>query len=160
MNTEPITVINKEKTLFALDSFCSKYEINYAITGTTALNLLGLPIKWAPLDIDIVVYYLNPEQKAMLKQLEDLGGFKNENYKDKECYSFVINGVKINAIVDNYQNYTESTSITLSMLDSQNCEEHLINVQSVEQALTAKMKLRRDKDKSYMLDLIANLARL
>ena len=160
MNTESITIFNKEKTLFSLDCFCSKNEINYAVTGTMALNLLGLPIKWTPSDIDIVVFYLTLEQKTALKQLQDLSGLKNENYEDGECYSFVINGVKINAIVNKDWSYTKYMDLTLSMLDNINNEEHLINVQNVEQALTAKMKLHRDKDKSYMLDLIANLARL
>ena len=39
-------------------------------------------------------------------------------------------------------------------------KHHLIGVQLVVLALKDKMKLRRDKDKTYMLNLIANLASL
>lgn len=69
--------------------------------------------------------------------------FRDECTPDFECYSFVIDGVKINAIIDKPR-----------------AKHHFIGVQLVALALKDKMKLRRDKDKTYMLNLIANLASL
>lgn len=74
-----------KEALFKLNDFCNANRIEYMVTGTTALAMLGVPSN--PQDIDI-------------------------------------------------------------------------NVQLVALALKDKMKLRRDKDKTYMLDLIANLASL
>lgn len=72
----------------------------------------------------------------------------------------MIGGIKINALVDNTESYDEilSQEVTLSMLDETCAKHHLIGVQLVALALKDKMKLRRDKDKTYMLNLVANLA--
>lgn len=78
-----------KEALFKLDDFCRVNKIEYMVTSTTALAMLGVPSN--PQDIDIKVFHLKEEQKAKLKD---------------------------------------------------------------------KMKLGRDKDKTYMLDLIANLASL
>lgn len=123
------------------------------VTDTTALAMLGVPSN--PQDIDIKVFHLKEEQEAKLKELQFLSGFENENYEESTCYSFVIGGVKINAIIDKTESYDEivSKGVVLGVIDEPRAKHHLIGVQLV--ALVLK-----DKDKTYMLNLIANLASL
>lgn len=129
------------------------------VTGTTALAMLGVPSN--PQDIDIKVFHLKEEQEAKLKELQFLSGLDKENYEGG-CYSFMIGGIKINAIIDKTESYDEiiSKEVVLDIIDESHAKHHLIGVQLVVLALKDKMKLRRDKDKTYMLNLIANLASL
>lgn len=152
--------MNMKEMLFKLNDFCNANRIEYMVTGTTALAMLGVPSN--PQDIDIKVFHLKEEQEAKLKELQFLSGFENENYEGGECYSFVIDGVKINAIIDKTESYDEiiSKEVVLDIIDGPRAKHHLIGVQLVALALKDKMKLRRDKDKTYMLNLIANLASL
>lgn len=149
-----------KEALFKLDDFCNVNRIEYMVTGTTALDMLGVPSN--PQDIDIKVFHLKEEQKAKLKELQFLSDLGNENYEESTCYSFVIGGVKINAIIDKTESYDEiiSKEVVLDIIDESHARHHLIGVQLVALALKDKMKLRRDKDKTYMLNLIANLASL
>lgn len=154
-----------KEALLKLNDFCNANRIEYMVTGTTALAMLGVPSN--PRDIDIKVFHLKEEQEAKLKELQFLSGLENENYEEGKCYSFVIGGVKINAIIDKTESYDEIVSkyvgVVLDIIDiieESHAKHHLINVQLVALALKDKMKLRRDKDKTYMLDLIANLASL
>lgn len=149
-----------KEALFKLNDFCNANRIEYMVTGTTALAMLGVPSN--PQDIDIKVFHLKEEQEAKLKELQFLSGLENENYEESKCYSFVIGGVKINALVDNTENYDEilSQEVTLSMPDETCAKQRSIGVQLVFLALKDKMKLKRHKDKTYMLNLIANLAQL
>lgn len=152
-----------KETLFKLDDFCRVNKIEYMVTGTTALAMLGVPSN--PQDIDIKVFHLKEEQKAKLKELQFLSDLGNENYEESTCYSFVIGGVKINAIIDKTESYDEiiSKGVVLDIIDiieESHAKHHLINVQLVALALKDKMKLGRCKDKEYMLNLIANLVSL
>lgn len=152
-----------KEALFKLNDFCNANRIEYMVTGTTALAMLGVPSN--PQDIDIKVFHLKEEQKAKLKELQFLSDLGNENYEESTCYSFVIDGVKINAIIDKTESYDEiiSKGVVLDIIDiieESHVRHNLINVQLVALALKDKMKLRRDKDKTYILDLIANLASL
>lgn len=152
-----------KEALFKLNDFCNANRIEYMVTGTTALAMLGVPSN--PQDIDIKVFHLKEEQEAKLKELQFLSGLENENYEEGKCYSFVIGGIKINAIIDKTESYNEiiSKGVVLDIIDiieESHAKHRLINVQLVALALKDKMKLRRDKDKTYMLDLIANLASL
>lgn len=149
-----------KEALFKLDDFCNVNRIEYMVTGTTALDMLGVPSN--PQDIDIKVFHLKEEQKAKLKELQFLSGLGNENYEENTCYSFVIGGVKINAIIDKTESYDEiiSKEVVLDIIEESHARHHLIGVQLVALALKDKMKLRRIKDKTYMLNLIANLASL
>ena len=148
------------EALFKLNDFCKANRIEYMVTGTTALAMLGVPS--IPQDIDIKVFHLKEEQEAKLKELQFLSGLENKNYEEDKCYSFVIGGVKINAIIDKTESYDEiiSKEVILDIIDESHAKHHLIGVQLVVLALQDKMKLRRDKDKTYMLNLIANLASL
>lgn len=152
-----------KEALFKLNDFCNANRIEYMVTGTTALAMLGVPSN--PQDIDIKVFHLKEEQEAKLKELQFLSDLGNENYEGDGCYSFVIGGVKINAITDKTENYDEiiPKRVVLDITDvieESHAKHHLIGVQLVAFALKDKMKLRRDKDKTYMLNLIANLASL
>ena len=151
--------MNIKEALFKLDDFCNANKIEYTVTGTVALAMLGVPSN--PNDIDIKVFHLKEEQEAKLKELQFLSGFGKENYEGK-CYSFMIGGTKVNALVDNAENYNEilSQEVTLDIIDEAQAKHRLIGVQLVFLALKDKMKLKRDKDKTYMLNLIANLAQL
>ena len=97
-----------KEALFKLNDFCNANRIEYMVTGTTALAMLGVPSN--PQDIDIKVFHLKEEQEAKLKELQFLSGFENENYEGGECYSFVIGEVKINAIIDKTESYDEIIS--------------------------------------------------
>lgn len=149
-----------KEALFKLDDFCNANRIEYMVTGTTALDMLGVPSN--PQDIDIKVFHLKEEQKAKLKELQFLSGLGNENYEESTCYTFVIGGVKINAIIDKTESYDEiiSKEVVLDIIDESHARHHLIGVQLVALALKDKMKLGRCKDKEYMLNLIANFASL
>lgn len=150
-----------EKILFKLDQFCNANKIEYMVTGTVALSLLGVPSNFAPQDIDIKIFHLTEEQRDKLIELQFLSGLNNENYKG-QCYSFYINEVKVNAIVDNTQSYEEISNmeVSLSLQDEKQAKYHVIGVQKVGQALIDKMKLGRNKDTKYLLNLITNLSNL
>ena len=149
-----------KEALFKLDDFCKVNRIEYMVTGTTALAMLGVPSN--PQDIDIKVFHLKEEQKAKLKELQFLSDLGNENYEESTCYTFVIGGVKINAIIDKTESYDEiiSKEVVLDIIDESHARHHLIGIQLVALALKDKMKLGRCKDKEYMLNLIANFASL
>lgn len=152
-----------KEALFKLNDFCNANRIEYMVTGTTALAMLGVPSN--PQDIDIKVFHLKEEQEAKLKELQFLSGLENENYEESKCYSFVIGGIKINAIIDKTENYDEiiSKGVVLDIIDiieESHAKHHLINVQLVALVLKDKMKLGRCKDKEYMSNLIANLISL
>lgn len=148
-----------KEALFKLNDFCNANRIEYMVTGTTALAMLGVPSN--PQDIDIKVFHLTEEQKAKLKELQFLSGLDKENYEGG-CYSFMIGEIKINAIIDETESYDEiiSKEVVLDITDEFHAKHHLIGVQLVVLALKDKMRLRRDKDKTYMLNLIANLTSL
>jgi hypothetical protein len=137
--------------LFKIDEFCKANRIEYIVTGTMALYLLGVPSRYIPQDIDIKVFNLTGEQVKMLKQLQFLSGLNNSNYEDGECYSFIVNGVKINAIVGLAK--FEEQYVSLNFAGN-------IDVQLVKGALIDKMKLKREKDKDYLIDLVGNLTSL
>ena len=153
-----IKVINMKEILFKLNEFCGANRIEYMVTGTVALSLLGVPSNFAPQDIDIKIFHLTEEQKDKLIELQFLSGLNNENYKDK-CFSFYIGETKINAIIDNTKNYDTifGMSVCLSLQDEKQAKYHVINVQKVALAIRDKMKLGRLKDYEYMQNLIHNL---
>ena len=64
--------MNIKEALFKLDDFCNANKIEYIVTGTVALAMLGVPSN--PQDIDIKVFHLKEEQEAKLKEL----GFNTE----------------------------------------------------------------------------------
>lgn len=148
-----------KEALFKLDDFCNANKIEYMVTGTVALAMLGVPSN--PNDIDIKVFHLKENQEAKLKELQFLAGLDKENYEGG-CYSFTISGIKVNALVDSAKSYDEilPQEVTIDLIDKSQAKHRLINIQPVFPALMDKMKLRRDKDKTYMLNLINKLSSL
>lgn len=142
--------------LSKLNGFCTKNGIRYTVTGTVALFLLGLPANRPPQDIDILVFNLTEEQLKKLKELETLSGYENENYDDCKSFTFTVNGIKVNAICETER----SPCVRLEFAANTPDGKCLVNVQLVHSALKAKMKLGRDKDKTYMLNLINYLTDL
>lgn len=138
--------------LFKLNEFCAANKIEYMVTGTVALALLGVPSNFAPQNVDIKVFHLTEEQRNKLSELQFLAGLKNDNYESL-CYSFFIDGIKINAIVDNTQDH-DTIEVSLSLQDKKHAKYHMIGVQRVEYALIDKMKLGRAKDYKYIQNLI------
>ena len=118
-------------------------------------------MEFRPNDIDVKVFHLKEEQEAKLKELQFLSGLYKENYEGK-CYSFTIGGIKVNALVESTESYDEilSQEVILDIIDEAKVKHRLIGVQRVFPALMDKMKLRRDKDKTYMLNLINKLSSL
>lgn len=144
-----------KNTLFKLDLFCCKNKIEFGVTGTCALSLLGVPSSSEPKDIDILLFHVTDETRAKLKELQFLAGFSSKEYETGECYSFLIDGVKINAIVDGRSHAAiDRDFITLILIDEERACRHSITVQRVDQAIHAKMALDRPKDSAFLLDLI------
>ena len=153
--------MNMKEALFKLDDFCNANKIAYTVTGTVALAMLGVPSN--PNDIDIKVFHLKEEQEAKLKELQFLSGWDKENCEyESKCYTFEVCGIKVNAIIDNTESYDKiaAQEVILDVIDEIHAKHHNIGVQLVFLALKDKMKLKRHKDKTYMLNLIANLSQL
>lgn len=135
--------------LFKLDNLLKSLEIDYVVTGTLALDILGVPVDYMPQDIDVQVCDLTDGQKAELQRLHDLAGINsNEAYKSM-CFSFLINGIKVNVIVIAIMP-TYGIPIQLNDL-------HTINVQEVKYALAEKANLKRIKDDKYIKTLGTNI---
>lgn len=143
--------------LFKLDEFCRINRIDYVVTGTVALSILGVPHNTLPNDMDIKVIELTDEQRNKLSELQFLAGVDNECYESGECFAFYIDGIKINVLVDN----TNIPSVTINLIDKEhNNMPRPIKVQLMQFALADKMKLNRPKDKAYLLNLIHLLTSL
>lgn len=151
------------KALFKLNNFCALHKIEYQVTGTTALFLLGAP-SYFPNDIDIKVFHATDEQKAKLQELQELSGVKPElEYSNKQCYTFWANNAKVNAIIDDKLTDYEAIAaqeVKLRLIDNEASTAHILSVQKINYALHDKMALGRDKDRKYMLKLLSNLLAL
>ena len=150
----------KKLALFKLNEFCVANNIEYAVTGTTALFLLGVPSNLGPQDIDIKVFHLTEEQAKKLNELQFLSGLENENYGSGQCFSFIVGGVKINAIRGCAKDRDDNQTVSINYIDEEQKKHHIIKVQLVNHALADKMRLNRPKDKTYIIDLIKNLTSL
>lgn len=156
--------------LFTLNKIMRYNNINYVITGTIGLALLGIPQQCMPNDIDIVAFNLTGDQKKVLETLQRAYCYKKtEEYKDSACYTIEVLGVKVNVIAETFKpkrdtefpGFPEYTifpnSVAVNIMENER-EIHLLKVMPFEESLRRKMKLNRFKDKQYMLDLIKNLA--
>ena len=148
--------MNKKALLRVID-FLTKHDVEFEITGTTALSLLGLPSSYTPNDIDIKAYELNKAQKAVLKQLEILSGLENPQYDDTECYSFIVNSAKVN-IISSHKDIEETPVLEEMLFGTHG--KRTFKVQRIRYALRDKMRLRRPKDLKYLIDLFKNLSEL
>ena len=96
---------NIARALETISVYCDMHNINYAITGTVALDLLGAHIQVKPpQDIDLLVEH-TPTNFSYFKQLENLAGLQKEAYKDMremrtQCFTFIVCGVKVNVLMN------------------------------------------------------------
>ena len=152
-----------KEALIKLQEFCNNNKIEMVVTGSWALAMHGLPQVVPVNDIDIKVFHLTAAQRNKLKELEVLAGLDNPNYPGSDAYTFVVDGVKVNAIVDNTEDYDLILRDCCTMVvtsDNKPFTRCHIDVQHVGLALAAKMKLQRAKDKEYMLRFINFLTSL
>ena len=159
----PQSDVHIRETLVRLNDFFSAYNIEYAVTGTTALYLLGAYIgkNEMPHDIDLrVTRLLTDEQKKAIEQQQALSGRKLKDYGDQVCYTFECNSILVNVLVVDDVTSVSFDSVKVEIADFVNGKRALVNVQDVYNALREKMKLGRTKDKDFMLGLIASLSNL
>lgn len=145
--------------LIALNRFCKVNGIDYVLTGTLALSILGIPLKHCPGDIDIIVTKINACGYNKLREQMLLSGNKQVEDYDTTTFTFNVAGTKVNAMI----NPTDSKApdfITTAILDENEDQMHFINVQPLHQALGIKMNLGRPKDKEFMLGFINFLTSL
>lgn len=134
----------------------NKLQVPFVVTGTTALDLLGvLPNNVNPGDIDVRVNTkdLSADWYNYLLSLEYIskGKQKQEDYKDSfEFYIGTLGNndslvpIKVNVIlVDNTQDW-------LTLL----WKGKTLFIQPFKDVIKAKMKLDRPKDTKFMLDFI------
>lgn len=147
--------------LSRLNEFCTAHGIEYILTGTAALEVMGLPTSFKPGDIDIKLIVPRKDHFDLLAQQQKLSGLDSKNYADEgtRCFSFYICKVKINAIIsDNYtRDEAFTTSQAVEFIDRERPRRFIVPVQKVKYALADKMKLNRVKDKEYLLDVLAGL---
>lgn len=150
-------ILNNE-ALFRLDAFLSKNKVEYAVTGTYALHLLGVPSRQTPKDIDILIYHPDKAKEALdkLAELDFITNLTPDANYDGTCFTFIADGVKVNVILDNISDYEdiERQTVCIHLADNAAPANHLISVHKVWHAYAAKMKLGREKDKTYAIDLI------
>lgn len=150
------------ETLLRLNDFFSAYNIEYAVTGTTALYLLGAYTgkHEGPHDIDLRVNRLTDEQKKAIEQQQTISGRKSKDYGGQMYYMFECNSVLVNVLVVDDVTSVSFDSVKVEIADFKNGKRALVNVQDVYNSLREKMKLGRPKDKDFMLCLIASLSNL
>lgn len=141
--------------LFELDAFCSKNKIEYAVTGTCALSLLGVPSNSYPNDLDIKIYHADERIINKLKELDFLYGSPSV-YEGSTTFTFSIAGVKVNAMLDISSSYEDMDRelISIDLIDNTAKCRHLISVQTMQYAWADKMKLGRTKDVAYAMEVI------
>lgn len=147
-----------KNTLLKVNYFCTVNGIDYVLTGTVALSVLGIPLHNRPADLDILIVNPNRDSLNKLKGLESLSGIAPVEYPDHKCFTFYVNGDKVNAIVS--KKVPAGDVITVNLIDEQTGQPHFIKVHQVRPALQAKMCLGRPKDNRFMIDLINDLTSL
>lgn len=141
--------------LFKLDTFCNKNKIEYAVTGTCALSLLGVPSNSCPNDLDIKIYHADERIINKLKELDFLHSGPSV-YEGSTTFTFSVAGVKVNAMLNINSRYEDMDQelITIDLIDNKAKCHHLISVQTMQYAWADKMKLGRTKDVAYAMEVI------
>lgn len=148
------------RILSRLNEFCTGHGIEYILTGTAALEVMGLPTTFKPRDIDIKLIAPTSDQINLLIQQQNLSGFDSKEYDGPGgCITFSICGVKVNALIDYSFTSTQATaeSQAIEFIDEEKVRRFIVHVQKVNYALACKMALNRVKDKEYLLDVLAGL---
>lgn len=146
-----------KEVLYKLEVLCNNLKVEYALTGTAALSLVGFPTNYQPQDIDILVTNSTEEQRNEFEKLQFLSGNDKPGYSSPLCYSFDIEGVKVNAIMTTYSRDQLIEETNLLELYSAKYGVFSIRVQMVDKAIEAKVKLGRVKDKEFLWDSVNTL---
>lgn len=144
---------NIAKALTRIDKFCSNHDISYIITGTLAMNILGLDVQ--PNDIDLLINSgLSNKQRDAIQDIVRITGGDEVCHEGYECTDVIINGIKINLILNDSaeKDAIDMQSSVIVMVDN-----NLVRVQNVDMAIRRKMELRRPKDNQFMLDFINHI---
>lgn len=144
------------QALFKLNNFCNNHKIEYAVTGTCALSILGAPAAHEPDDIDIIIFHPTDAIVGALKELENPSVYPKVEYEKSITYTFEVGGVKVNTMIDPKSSYEDMDRdlLTIDMIDKVACRHHLICVQKMYKAWTAKMALARPKDVAHAVQVI------
>ena len=149
------------RILSRLNKFCTEHDIEFILTGTAALEVMGLPTSFKPGDIDIKLIAPRKDHFKLLAEQQRLSGLDSTDYTNENihCFSFYICGVKINALItDNYtRDEALASSQAIELVDKETPCRFIVHVQKVNYALADKMSLNRIKDKEYLLDVLAGL---
>lgn len=135
--------------LVHIDKFCAERKLDYAVTGTCALKLLGVEIEGSdPHDIDIRVFNPDRSQVEQLGSLQTLTGGSRSDYVNGELsFNIMLDGVKLNVLVC-------QGPVNMDEYALVNITSRVVMVHKVMPALQAKMSLSRLKDYKFLLDFI------
>ena len=138
------------KAFSMLNEFCISNDIDYAVTGTSALEIQGMcPDDYKVHDIDVHVLNISQEASAKLREMQKLAGLTSK-------YEGPSITIKVNDVTVNLMPPTKNdTYIEIVAKDGATYK-----VQTAICALKDKMALQRSKDKDFLLNLIAKLTSL
>lgn len=144
------------EVLYKLDVLCNNLKVEYALTGTAALSIVGFPTNYRPQDIDILITNSTEEQRNEFEKLQFLSGNDKPGYSSPLVYSFNIEGIKVNSIITTYsRDELIEESNLVSLLSKYGVFS--IRIQNVDKVLEAKVKLGRVKDKEFLWDSVNTL---
>lgn len=149
-----------EKELISVVRVLERMNLDYVVTGTYALKMLGVDISnHTPGDLDIRVSF-DANHDALIKLMSNM--FEGKGWKTGlddmyagSCLNMVRNNVKVNIIVVCYK----APFIELAVAN-ESCHDTFIKVEPAMNAIKEKMKLNRPKDTEFMLSLFAELSRM
>ena len=139
----------------ALNEFLENRNVNYVLTGTAALYYHeALPDGEMAHDIDIIVLTTpdtRPALQSMFKELEALSCCQNDNYADRNCFTFKVgaNNIKVNAL----KGTPGEVPFRLMNIDGA-----AIKVHGVKSILAAKFGLGREKDHIFFAKIVKQLS--
>lgn len=138
-----------------LNSFFKEKNVDYCITGTAALFLLGLtPHGQVPVDIDIIAICNNDNRnknEKIFSELDNLNGKRHQevNYSNAPYYfrvGGIVNSRWVNVFLENNDSLSEKNiAIMVNGVE--------INVMPALSNLKRKFVLRRQKDYMFWNDL-------
>lgn len=148
------------EALIRLADFFERQNIKFMVTGTTAMKLLGLPLNSQPGDIDVKIPCLFDSIKDVFESMQTLQGIKTPDYgKGQDCFAFYMDkDTKVNVLVSDSSSFTPGCYVNAFIEGSD--AGRIVKVQRIEGAIKDKMKLGRNKDKEFMLNLIQWLSNL
>lgn len=147
------------EALIRLTDFFNSRSVKFMVTGTTAMKLLGLPLSKQPGDIDIKVPGISDDLRNVFKSMQTLQGIKIPDYEGTECFTFYMDSsTKVNVLVADAASFKPDNCVMVTIRSDNDAQ--VLNVQCIEGAIEDKMKLGRNKDKEFMLNLIQWLSSL